>query len=331
MSTSRTAFFTLTIIAISLSPLAARAEAIQGWVLTPPAPEENLIVDPDIWTLTPPDGRPSTSLRASVAKRVQDGSLSPEAAYTGGHKNAKAAASADNTAIPLPSGTPDGHGQDLSLDNLNNSAPPAGTGRAPATAANDPVPAAPTTPPEPWNPDGKTKPYNDYNTIRLACEKAEQVTQPSWTKPYREERQPWDPPEGNMVASCKDADLEEEVRRVAYDICSPEEADRFGHYNQGGTLDAWVSKQQVWQSPHGEVGTAYGIYTCKSGRDYEVFIKLGEWKGECWACGMQSSYISDPAFAAKRKSKLNKIDLTAGPRTSPHESESPDRAAYWPK
>jgi hypothetical protein len=315
------------IIAMLLAAPASGAD-LHGWVLSAPEPEENVYIDQEIWTLTPPDGRPATSLRASVAARVNNGSLPPEAAYlgrdTGPKSDPKSTANPEENPAGLAGRAPASPTKGLGLDSA-----------AELAQNQDPAdPAAPSPPPAPaapaWDPDGKTKPYYDYEKTKLACQKAHKASPLSGTKTTFEERQPWNLPEGNTVASCKDADLEELMRREAYDTCSPIEAAKIGAFNQGGTLEAWVSKQQTWASPHGEIATAYGIYVCKSGRHYEAFMKLGEYDNECWMCSMQASYSDDIAGLALKKAKLEKVDLNAGPRTSPHESEYPERAAYWP-
>ena len=161
-----------------------------------------------------------------------------------------------------------------------------------------------------WNPDGTSKPYFSYEDAIAACsplDGSHKIEDPRtkdfanfFNYKYKDSN------------TCKNLDVVEEVKRSAFDFCSG--------VNEGGTKEAWALGPDSHRINGRVAIIGQGIITCNSGRAYHIFFEMRQHKGECWVCGF------DGAF---KENVMTKIDLNAKPRTSPHESESPQREGYW--
>jgi hypothetical protein len=291
-----------------------------GWKLSAIDDEENVYQEAGLFLLEPPDGRPSITVRDGVAARIRSGSLRPEEAYRRGGRPVTrpeiATEGAQGKEAPGVQGDATGGFARLSgrsVGGLEESPSPAVV-QAPAAVARPP-----------WNPDGKTKPIYVYEENVAACSGSRHPG--LWPHP------PWELPPAKTDFACRKKDVDERLRRAAYDLCSSEEARKIGKLDLGGVREVWATDLQNWHEGGEDSAVAQGLIFCNKGEPYRAVFVLRQYRQQCWTCGYQAGtrlvgYDTELEQSQARKA-IRAVDLRGGPRTSPNESEPPDRDAYW--
>ncbi|MCO5144207.1 MAG: hypothetical protein M9962_14050, partial [Oligoflexia bacterium] len=275
------------------------------------------------YVLQPPDNRVPMTIRANIAERIHSGAISPQLVYSGfadkdtsidKEKNQKSSYNT-NFSMTVPE-----EAQNTSADDQETEE---SSGPVLHTISNN---TNENKNSNEWDPEGKTEAKHTYEEIKAACDGSARLGKwplPSWVNR----------PSSESVA-CTSKDVDEEIRRASFDICSTDKQTAQGIKNLGGTKKIWATDVQEAVIENKKASIGQGVILCNNSMDsYRAIFVFRELKNQCWVCSFLSTVQSASQQSElnwnEAKKVLHEVDYFKGPRTSPHESEAPAREKYW--